>query len=180
METNTNCPSNNENLRIRFVLLQPYTVAAYQYIGENPEEHVGAVLERFVQESKLFEIKPDARFFGFNHPNPSPDSPVYGYESQITIPDDMVLPEPLVKKQMKGGWYAALTIDFPNFREWDTLCRWADANDVFEPDYDPQGEEIMGGLLEEHLNWVYAASTGRMDKSIDGKIDLLLPIKKRK
>ena len=37
----------------------------------------------------------------------------------------------------------------------------------------------MGGALEEHLNWVYSAHMGWPENGIDGKLDLLLPIRRR-
>lgn len=81
---------------VRYVLLPSCTVAAYHYIGENPEEKAGEVLDRFVRESRLYEIKPDARMFGFNHPNPNArEDGVYGYEVWATVPDDMDIPKPM-------------------------------------------------------------------------------------
>lgn len=167
-----------DDLRVRFVMLPPATVASYHFIGENPEETVGDVVSRFVQQAKLYEIKPDARMFGFNHPNPSPDKP-YGYEVWVTVPDDLNVPAPLVKKQMKGGMYAALTISFPNFQEWELIIKWVQRNEVWEADYAPEGEEIMGGLLEEHLNWVYASHRNWAEDTPDGQIDLLVPIRRK-
>ena len=54
-------------------------------------------------ESKLYEKKPDARMFGFNHPNPSPNRPHRGYEDCVTIPDDMEVTAPLVKRGLRGA-----------------------------------------------------------------------------
>lgn len=164
---------------VRIVLLPLCTVASYHFIGENPEETVGEVMDKFVRESKLYEKKPDARMFGFNHPNPSPNRPYYGYEVWVTIPDEMEVPEPLVKKRFGGGMYAAYTIAFPNFHEWDLLIKWGNENEKYEPNYSKQGEENMCGCLEEHLNWVYCShigwpETGGLD---DGLLDLLLPVK---
>jgi len=45
--------------------------------------------------------------------------------------------------------------------------------------YSEEGDEIMGGCLEEHLNWVYSSHMGWPENGIDGNIDLLLPIKLR-
>lgn len=164
---------------VRYALPPPCTVAAYHYIGENPEEKAGEVLDRFVRESRLYEIKPDARMFGFNHPNPHVrEDGVYGYEVWATVPDDMDIPGPLVKKKFGGGLYAALTIHFPEFQHWETLVKWAEENPVYTADYSSQGDEIMGGCLEEHLNWIYASHMGWPENGIDGQIDLLLPIKK--
>jgi DNA-binding transcriptional MerR regulator/DNA gyrase inhibitor GyrI len=162
---------------VRVVLLPPCTVASYHFVGENPEETVGDVVDKFVRESKLYEKKPDARMFGFNHPNPSHSRPHHGYEDWVTIPDDMEVPEPLVKKRFEGGMYAVHTIAFPDFHEWKFLSKWVEENDKYAPNYSEQGEEIMGGCLEEHLNWIYSCYMGWPENGIDGNIDLLLPIK---
>lgn len=162
---------------VRVVLLPPCTIASYHFIGENPEETVGAEIDKFVRESKLYEKKPDARMFGFNHPNPSPIRPHHGYEDWVTIPDDMEVPAPLVKKRFEGGMYAAHTIVFPDFHEWKLLSRWVEESDKYDSNYSEQGEEIMGGCLEEHLNWIYSSHMGWPENGIDGHIDLLLPIK---
>lgn len=170
----------NKALNVRILHLPPYTVASYQYIGERPEENVGDTLSKFVQESKLYERKPDARLFGFNHPNPGIlEGGVYGYEDWVTIPDDMELPEPMVKKTFKGGLYAVLTIQFPEFQYWESLTRWVDENPDYEADYSELGLEIMGGCLEEHLNWVHSAHMGWPEDGFDGQIDLMLPIRRR-
>jgi len=162
---------------VRVILLPPCTVASYHFIGENPEENAGAVMDKFVRESKLYEKKPDSKMFGFNHPNPSPNRTHYGYEIWVTIPEDMEVPAPLVKKQFNGGLYAAHTIKFPDFHEWQLLVKWVEDNDKFSANYSELGDEIMSGCLEEHLNWVYSSHMGWPQNGIDGHIDLLLPIK---
>ena len=164
---------------VRILLLPPCTVAAYQYIGESPEEHVGEVIDPFIRESGLYEKKPDSRYFGFNHPDPEEGSSVYGYEVWVTIPEDMEVPEPLVKKHFPGGLYAAYTINFPDFFEWQFLYQWAERSGQYEPAMAPREEKNMGGSLEEHLNWVYSAHMGWPEGGISGKLDLLLPIRRR-
>ncbi|MHC1750892.1 MAG: effector binding domain-containing protein [Cellulosilyticaceae bacterium] len=178
-DLNTANESLGKNINVRMVLLPPCTVASYHYVGENPEEIVGEVMNKFIRESKLYEIKPDARLFGFNHPNPSQFREHYGYEDWVTIPDNMDVPEPLVKKKFKGGLYAAHTIEFPNFQEWGLLTNWVMENDTYCANYSELGEEVMDGCLEEHLNWVYSSHMGWPEKGIDGKIDLLFPIKSK-
>jgi len=162
---------------VRIVMLPPCTVASYHFIGENPEEKVGDIVDKFVRESKLYEIKPDARMFGFNHPNPSSNNQNYGYEDWVTITEDMEVPEPLIKKHFSGGMYAAHTIAFPDFHEWELLRNWVNASEKYAANYSPDGAEIMSGCLEEHLNWVYCAHHGWPENGIDGRLDLLLPIK---
>lgn len=168
------------SLNVRIVQLPPFTVASYHYIGADPEQHVGDVMDEFVRKSGLYVKKPDSRMFGFNHPNPGiREDNQYGYEVWITVPDDMELPEMLTKKEFEGGLYAALTIRFPEFQLWEDLTKWVDANENYEGNYSELGLEIMGGCLEEHMNWVYSSHVGWPENGIDGQIDLLLPIKKR-
>lgn len=165
---------------VRILMLPPFTVASSHFIGENPEETAGGPISSFVRSAKLYEIKPDARVFGFNHPNPSPDKAHYGYETWVTIPEDLDVPAPLVKKQFPGGLYAAHAIAFGDFHEWALLSQWAQENGKYEPNYSPLGEEIMSGCLEEHLNWVYADYLGWPEESLSGQLDLLLPIRHKK
>lgn len=171
----------DKSLNVRILFLPPCTVAACQMIGENPEEQAGDVICKFVQESGLYEKKPDARMFGFNHPNPGIlENGIHGYEVWVTVPDDMELPDHLTKKKFEGGLYAVLTITFPEFQYWGSLTQWVENSDIYEPNYSELGEEIMGGCLEEHLNWVYASHLGWPDDCITGQLDLMLPVRRRK
>lgn len=162
---------------IRIVQLPPYTVAAYQFVGDNPEDKVHEVMDAFVRSSKLYEKKPDARLFGFNHPDPEVGSDFHGYEDWVTIPENMEVPEPLVKKHFSGGLYAAYTINFPDFHEWRFLTEWVEKNEQYQVNFCDEAEKNMGGCLEEHLNWIYSSHMGWPENGIDGKIDLLLPIR---
>ena len=128
-------------------------------------------MDMFIRSSKLYEIKPDARMFGFNNPEPQPGSDYHGYEDWITIPDDMEVASPIVKKHYDGGLYAAYTINFPDFYEWNFLKEWVKNSEKYQEDH--------RDYLEEHLNWVYSSHMGWPENGIDGKIDLLLPIKPR-
>lgn len=166
-----------ENVRI--VHLPPCTVASSHYVGENPEENAGEQLAEFLQKSQLYNIKPDARVFGFNHPNPSDERPYYGYELWVTIPEDMDVPAPLVKKQFAGGLYAAHTIILGNFHEWDWLIDWVNRDNLkYEANVLNDNGEFMGGLLEEHLNYVYHCHLN-WPESDEHQLDLLYPIKLR-
>ena len=166
-------------LNVRFILLPPMTVAAFHYVGPDPEDHAGNMAGRFVRESRLYELKPDSRMFGFNHPNPTPDRPHYGYEVWLSIPEDMDVPAPGEKKVFPGGLYAAHAIDFGNFHEWGWLAQWVENNPDWEGNGSPEGPENMFGGLEEHLNWVRAAHLDWPEDGLSGKIDLLHPIRKK-
>ena len=169
-----------KNLNVRILQIPPFTVASNHVIGKDPEETVDDLMFQFIRDSRRYEIKPDSRYFGFNHPNPGIlENGEHGYEVWATIPDDMDVPAPLVKKKFEGGLFAALTIKFPEFQYWQELERWLYNNDKYEPNYSELGDEIMGGCLEEHLNCVYSVHTGWPENGIGGQLDLLLPIKKR-
>ena len=164
---------------VRIVQLPPCTVAAYQFTGKNPEEAAGEVMDRFIRSVGLYEKKPDARLFGFNNCGLKPESETYGYEEWVTIPDDMEVAAPLVKKHFKGGLYAAYTIDFPDFHEWDFVVKWAKENEIYQADYREGTEKNMGGCMEEYRNSVYSSHMGWPENGIDGQVDLLIPVKRR-
>ena len=177
---NANGTLNKQQSDIKIVMLPPLTVASHCCVGEEPEDACGKVIEEFVRKSRIYEIKPDTRMFGFNHPNPGVlEGDIHGYEFWVSIPEDMELPEPLVKKHFDGGLYAAMTISFPEFQRWDDLFKWVEGNDKYEVDWRGT-EEIMGGGLEEHLNWIYNAHNGwDPETELEVKLDLMLPVKKR-
>lgn len=122
---------------VRIVYLPPATVAASHFYCDEPEAHCSGVINEFVGDSNLCTIKPDFRHHGFNNPNPTGNTPEgmpdHGYEMWVTIPDDMDVPEPLMKKYFSGGLYAAHMIPFGNFEEWKWLCDWAKNNVEYEP-----------------------------------------------
>lgn len=54
----------------RLLTLLSEDVPERNYMEYVQEEKVGNVMDEFVRSSKLYEKKPDARLFGFNHPDP--------------------------------------------------------------------------------------------------------------
>lgn len=163
---------------VRIVYLPPSTVAAYQYVGEEPEMHCHQVMDKFVRDSGLIRLKPDTRHYGFNAPNPVDETGYHGYEVWVTIPDDMEVPAPIVKKQFEGGLYAAHMIPFGAFEEWGWLCEWVEHNPNYRGNSGDKGAECMWGLLEEHLNFVNHVQLENSEP--DGfQLDLLHPVRER-
>ncbi|HML46074.1 MAG TPA: effector binding domain-containing protein [Clostridia bacterium] len=162
---------------VRIVHLPPSWMACAHYVGESPENHAGEMLTAFIRESGLYGRKPDARVYGFNHPNPTKDQPVYGYEFRVTIPEDLEVAGPLTKQFFPGGLYAGHTIAMGNFNEWGALHEWvAQGNDKYVANTARDGGQRMYGLLEEAINWVYNVHTGKgMDT--ESQIELLYPIR---
>lgn len=163
---------------IRVIYLPPAAIAAAHYVGDEPENHVNTLLDGFVRENKLHKIKPDLRRYGFNHPNPVDETGYHGYEAWVTIPEDMEVPAPLIKKHFAGGLYAAHMIAFGNFNEWEQLFIWANQSEKYEFAGDMKDQEHMCGMLEEHLNYVNHVELENTEPE-DFQLDLLLPLREK-
>lgn len=163
---------------VRIVFLPPATVAAAHYVGDDPELHANAAIDGFVRETGLHRKKPDLRHYGFNHPNPVDETGYHGYETWVTIPDDLDVPAPLVKKKFAGGLYAAHMIAFGNFNEWDALLKWVQKSEKYEFAGDLQDQEHMCGLLDEHLNYISHVELSDTEPE-DLQLDLLMPIREK-
>ena len=158
---------------VRIIYLPPCTVAASHYFGDHPEMNAHKPLENFIREIGLTRLMPGFREFGFNNPCPKGDE-AYGYEFWATIPDDLDVPAPLVKKTFAGGLYAAHCIKMGDFHEWQWLTDWVNTSAEYDSDNrEPAG---MFGLLEEHLN-AYTYYVGDATKTVFVQLDLLAPIK---
>lgn len=163
---------------VRIIYLPPATVAAAHCIGDEPELNANFLIEKFVKESALGKLKPDLRLYGFNHPNPVDETGYHGYETWVTIPDEMEVPDPLEKKKFCGGLYAAHMITFGNFNEWDSFLDWIMKNERYDFAGDLQDQEHMCGLLEEHLNFYnHIEQPDKDDEHL--QLDLLMPIKEK-
>lgn len=170
----------NETLRkledkdVRIIYLPPMTVAAAHFSGK-AEYGVGpeatGMIEKFVYETDLLKRKPDARGMGFDcsradfrvHVGATPTA----YEAWVSIPEDMEVKPPLVKKTFSGGMYAAHVLRDWNFQDWNLLQEWVSASEKYE--------EAGGPCFEEVLNYYNLMNNGA--KMEDTQIDLLLPIK---
>ena len=166
----------NKGMEVRYVYLPPMTVAAAQYTGPNPEDVAGKMLDDFVKEHELQKKMPGLRVLGFNNPSPEKPEDTYGYEFWVTVPENMEVSAPLVKKQFAGGLYAAHSIKMGDFHEWGSFMERMQ-ND---PQYEIQWREPfgMGGCMEEHLNAQTYYEKGEDSRQFI-QLDLLLPIKER-
>ncbi len=111
---------------IRILYLPPMTVASCQSTGDNQEEVVGTAISTFIKESGLVELKPDFRRIGFNNPASEQSGGSLGYEAWVSIPGDMEVPAPLVKKQFE--------VDF------------SPRTDPADPSADPSLEEQLNAI----------------------------------
>ncbi|NLB81844.1 MAG: MerR family transcriptional regulator [Clostridiaceae bacterium] len=167
---------------VRIIYLPPSAVASAHHIGEGCEDVVYGQIAKFINESNLYERKPDFRAFGFNNPISRGDfgTQSAGYEAWVSIPSDMEVPEPLLKKHFKGGLYAAHMIPMGAFEEWAWLCQWVMSNDKFDGAWGevrvtPHDAE-MDWAMEEPLNF-YNVSRDLGNGTDAQQLDLLFPIK---
>jgi len=166
---------------VRIIYLPPMTVASVYAQGTEPgpELTTGELLNKFISDTNLKEIYPAARHFGFNNPDEPVHGEGHGYERYITIPDDMEVSLPFVKKQLKSSLYAAYTIPFGEWDAWFKLHEWVFNNEYY--DFGDNEIEDVCGWIEEHLNyWNWYASglsMGEVDKF--RQIELMIPIQKK-
>lgn len=179
----------NENLNkltdkdVRIVYLPPMTVAAAYATGEGCEGKANDMITEFVKERGLLKIKPDARSFGFDCSKGSIGigELSHVYEAWVSIPDDIEIPVPLVKRTFDGGLYAAHVLRAWDFEDWRLLKEWVNASDKYDNDWDSlrwtSSETIAGQGFEETLNFYNFIQKG--SKMEDLQLDLLFPIKEK-
>ena len=162
---------------VRIIYLPPATVAASHFICDEPERAAGDQIAEFARSVNITEVKPDVRMYGFNSPNPVDESNAHGYEFWLTIPEDMDVPAPLVKKRFKGGLYAAHMIKMGDFHEWQWLDDWLKSSKEYE--YNGSGSpDNMFDSLEEHLN-VYTYLRSETPDNSYTQLDLLITVRKK-
>lgn len=132
--------------------LKPCRVAYYCYYGSEPEKGAFSVMRDWLKRSGLNFEKDKLRIFGFNNPSPaSPAQKEYGYEVWVTINDDFVVNDSLVKtKTFQGGLYAVCTVrdlapggDGSEISEtWQRFNKWLSESKYVAADHQ---------WLEEHL-----------------------------
>ena len=165
-----------EDKEVRIIYLPPMTVAAARYSGK-AEYGVGpeatGIIEKFVYDTELLKIKPDARGMGFDcsREDLRVEAGVTStaYEAWVSIPENMEIKPPLVKKTFSGGMYAAHVLRDWNFQDWRLLREWVSESERYE--------EAGGPCFEEILNYYNLMNNGA--KMEDTQIELLLPIKEK-
>lgn len=92
---------------VRVIAIPPMTVAASHATGDNCEETASNALNRFAMDSGLLQINPQVRHFGFDCSGGQSGvgEASRGYEMWVSIPDDMDVPAPLIKRAFHGGLF---------------------------------------------------------------------------
>ena len=119
-------------------------------------------IDKFIKDNNLAEVKSDFRLFGFSNIGEFADDPkmkkygvFYGFGRWLTIPDNMEVPFPLVKKCINGGLYCAFNCSYVDGegQEWEVLNHFVTTSEKYEFDF---GREPFcnHGMLEEYLNYI--------------------------
>jgi DNA-binding transcriptional MerR regulator/predicted transcriptional regulator YdeE len=159
---------------VRIVNLPKMTFACYRAESETPEDDCAKVMNKFIEENGIKHMQ-GFRHFGFNNPNPTEGTPIYGYEMWAVVPSNFAVPSPLYRKDFRGGLFASLTCTLADIGErWSKLYNWVMESKRYELDY-KEGTERIG--LEECIN--YDAFYSPDASFNDRQLDLYIPIKEK-
>jgi len=159
---------------IKIIYLPPATVASAHYMeGLEPESATNIIMKKFINDTELFKINPSVRLYGFNKPIQLNGEQRHCYELWATIPDDMEVPAPLVKRKFAGGLYACYTSKPVNWDDWGILNEWVGESEDFE--HDRREPHEWEGRLEEHFN---AFNIYGLESKFK-HFDFLIPIKRK-
>ena len=176
--------SLNKLVDVRIIYLPPMTVAAASATGDGCEGIAADIIDRFVKEHGLLKVKPDIRHFGFDC---SQGATGIGENSQkyqmwVTVPENLDVPAPLVRRTFTGGLYAAHMIKMGDFDHWKLLADWVSKSEQYENDWRDirisPFEDDMDRCLEEQLNYWGNLQNSDFDPG-KMQLDLLFPIKEK-
>ncbi len=171
-----------EDKDVRIVYLPPMTVAAAFASGEGCLDKTSEIVNKFIKESELLKIKPDARGFDFDCLVGTEEPIEHGHEAWVSVPDDMEIPAPLVRREFRGGLYAAHVLRAWDFQDWRRLKEWVEANDKYDNDWGSSrwesAETDCGQGFEETLNLYNFIQKHNTEMSYL-QLDLLFPIKEK-
>ena len=169
---------------VRIIYLPPMTVAAASATGDGCEGVVAGIIDRFVKERDLLRVKPDLRHFGFDCSQGATGigENSHKYQMWVTIPEDMNVLKPFVKRTFAGGLYAAHMIKMGDFEHWKWLAEWVSNSEQYENDWETARvspiEDDMDRCLEEQLNYWGNLQNPDFDPG-KMQLDLLIPIKEK-
>ncbi|MCL2775698.1 MAG: effector binding domain-containing protein, partial [Oscillospiraceae bacterium] len=109
---------------VRIIYLPPMTVATYR-VNVYDSIEIAAIparqaIDMFVKENDLLKHYPETRRFG-SYAHKQDENGNWGFELCVTVPNDINITEPLIKKQYRGGLYAACTVPAVTYDNWNLL-----------------------------------------------------------
>ena len=118
------------DLEVRIVTLEPMRVASSYGFGASPEGLAFEKIEAFAAANNLLQEGKLTHTYGFNHPDPSPGSPNYGYEVWLPVNDEVAAQDDIEIKMVPGGLYAVTRlIGLQHIGDlWKQLARWRESS----------------------------------------------------
>jgi len=175
----------NKLRNVRVVYLPPMTVASVLITVDAADNNMWLVINDFVKKNDLYKIKPDLRVFRLYHMSSRNSNE---YELWVSIPDDLIISAPFIKKKFCGGHYAAHSEGDGGYEIFLGLLDWINSSENYQYDYDgnllrcdpPINENAdFGGMsldLAECLNY-YDIYHGF---DVESEFDILLPVIRHK
>ena len=145
-----------ENIAVRLVDLQPMHVVSATGYGQYPETEAWDLILDFTNEQRIDPWDRTHRFFGFNNPDPSPETPEYGYEQWMSVGPDVEPFGEVEIKDFKGGLFAVLRCNglATISEDWGRLAAWVEAS-PYEADSNQCLEELLTSPVLPHGEWVF-------------------------
>jgi DNA gyrase inhibitor GyrI len=115
---------------VHLIQLEPRRVAVAYGFGSSPESAAWEKILDFARKQGLLDGIYSLRFFGFNHPDPTPASPNYGYEQWMIVPENVQAKDDVLIRDFEGGLYAVLRFKgLENFgKAWADLVAWVETS----------------------------------------------------
>ncbi len=147
-----------EKLEVRIVKLEPMRVICFNGFGPHPEHLAWEKLKAWAKNKGLWTDGQPHRFFGYNHPNPSPASPNYGYDVWMTVDDSIQAEGEARIIQVEGGLYAVTRCEAgPQgediYQTWQKLIAWVENSPY-------RNSNMRRQWLEEHLSLLNPPADG--------------------
>lgn len=144
------------DLEVHIVKLEPMRVASVRVVSETPEVDAWGKLRNWAEPLGILQDDENHPIFGFNNPNPQPDSKEYGYELWIKVGPEVESGGDVEVKDYPGGLFAVTTCKLtgdPSGRNiletWRALLEWVKTSQYrwrqvheLEKVHDPMASEI--------------------------------------
>lgn len=163
--TDNRAPKGTD-LDVRIVTLEPMRVAWALGFGTEPEQQAWDKLLPWAGDHGLLDAGDGPRLYGFNHPDPSPGSPNYGYEVWVKVGHDVTSDDAEIGiKDVPGGLYAVTRCDVPKGdfdvigTTWKRLVAWRERSPYRCAEHQWLEESVLDA-----------------DPELEFTLDLMLPI----
>lgn len=141
---------------VKMIDLDEMHVVVANGFGADPEYEAWNAILEFAEERQLDPWDQTHRFFGFNNPDPVPDSIEYGYEQWMTVSPDVPVAPPLETRDVDGGKYAMVRIHGLETigASWQYLADWCEEHGyVVDTGRVPCLEELLTPIEYPPSRW---------------------------